>query len=171
VTRFPRLDIHARIALIAVLPSLVLGLVLIAYFTSSRLADLESAHTQRGKALVRQLAAASEYGVFSGNRESLRKLTNAMLLEKDVIRVAVTSPLHELLADSTAPDYRQNTGNTPPLHFREPIIGAGVNVEDTFLGGAGELATDTTSERGEALVEMSRDSLHLEEQRLLQTPS
>ncbi|MBP7626244.1 MAG: response regulator [Zoogloea sp.] len=159
---------HARIALIAVLPSLVLGLVLIAYFTSSRLADLESAHTQRGKALVRQLAAASEYGVFSGNRESLRKLTNAMLLEKDVIRVAVTSPLHELLADSTAPDYRQNTGNTPPLHFREPIIGAGVNVEDTFLGGAGELATDTTSERGEALVEMSRDSLHLEEQRLLQ---
>ena len=147
MTRFPRLDIHARIALIAVLPSLVLGLVLIAYFTSSRLADLESAHTQRGKALVRQLAAASEYGVFSGNRESLRKLTNAMLLEKDVIRVAVTSPLHELLADSTAPDYRQNTGNTPPLHFREPIIGAGVNVEDTFLGGAGELATDTTSER------------------------
>ena len=168
MTRLPRLDIHARIALIAVLPSLVLGLVLIAYFTSSRLADLESAHTQRGKALVRQLAAASEYGVFSGNRESLRKLTNAMLLEKDVIRVAVTSPLHELLADSTAPDYRQNTGNTPPLHFREPIIGAGVNVEDTFLGGAGELATDTTSERGEALVEMSRDSLHLEEQRLLQ---
>ena len=75
MTRFPRLDIHARIALIAVLPSLVLGLVLIAYFTSSRLADLESAHTQRGKALVRQLAAASEYGVFSGNRESLRKLT------------------------------------------------------------------------------------------------
>ena len=168
MTRLPRLDIHARIALIAVLPSLVLGLVLIAYFTTSRLADLESAHTQRGKALVRQLAAASEYGVFSGNRESLRKLTNAMLLEKDVIRVAVTSPLHELLADSTAPDYRQNTGNTPPLHFREPIIGAGVNVEDTFLGGAGELATDTTSERGEALVEMSRDSLHLEEQRLLQ---
>ena len=168
MTRLPRLDIHARIALIAVLPSLVLGLVLIAYFTSSRLADLESAHTQRGKALVRQLAAASEYGVFSGNRESLRKLTNAMLLEKDVIRVAVTSPLHELLADSTAPDYRQNTGNTPPLHFREPIIGAGVNIEDTFLGGAGELATDTTSQRGEALVEMSRDSLHLEEQRLLQ---
>ena len=167
MTRLPRLDIHARIALIAVLPSLVLGLVLIAYFTSSRLADLESAHTQRGKALVRQLAAASEYGVFSGNRESLRKLTNAMLLEKDVIRVAVTSPLHELLADSTAPDYRQNTGNTPPLHFREPIIGAGVNVEDTFLGGAGELAGATTSERGEALVEMSRDSLHLEEQRLL----
>ena len=168
MTRLPRLDIHARIALIAVLPSLVLGLVLIAYFTSSRLADLESAHTQRGKALVRQLAAASEYGVFSGNRESLRKLTNAMLLEKDVIRVAVTSPLREPLAESTSPDYRQNTGTTPPLHFREPIIGAGVNIEDTFLGGAGELATDTTSQRGEALVEMSRDSLHLEEQRLLQ---
>ena len=31
------------------------------------------------KSQVRQLAAASEYGVFSGNRESLRKLTEGIL--------------------------------------------------------------------------------------------
>ena len=82
--------------------------------------------------------------------------------------MAVTSPLRELLADSTAPRLPAEHRHHPPLYFREAIIGAGVNIEDTFLGGAGELATDTTSERGEALVEMSRDSLHLEEQRLLQ---
>lgn len=168
MTRLPRLDIHARIALIAVLPSLVLALVLIAYFTSSRLADIESAHTQRGKALARQLAAASEYGVFSGNRESLRKLSNAMLLEKDIIRVSITSPLQEILADSSSPDYPRRPGAPAPLRFREPIQGAGVNIEDTFLGGAGELPPDMTSARGEVLVEMSRDSLRLEEQRLLQ---
>jgi signal transduction histidine kinase len=66
-------DIRPRAVLIAALPTMVMALVLIAYFTSSRLSDLEDAHFQRGKALARQLAAASEYGVFSGNLESLRK--------------------------------------------------------------------------------------------------
>lgn len=75
-------DIRARTVLIAVLPTMVMATVLIAYFTSSRLSDLEEAHVQRGKALARQLAAASEYGVFSGNLESLRKLANSILQEQ-----------------------------------------------------------------------------------------
>ena len=137
MTRLPRLDIHARIALIAVLPSLVLALVLIAYFTSSRLADIESAHTQRGKALARQLAAASEYGVFSGNRESLRKLSNAMLLEKDIIRVSITSPLQEILADSSSPDYPRRPGAAarylPP--FMSPGSGLRPNPPALLPGG------------------------------------
>ena len=81
-------DIRPRAVLIAALPTMVMALVLIAYFTSSRLSDLEDAHVQRGKALARQLAAASEYGVFSGNLESLRKQANAVLQERDVVRVA-----------------------------------------------------------------------------------
>ncbi|MBL8451243.1 MAG: hybrid sensor histidine kinase/response regulator, partial [Zoogloea sp.] len=81
-------DIRPRAVLIAALPTTVMALVLIAYFTSSRLSDLEDAHSQRGKALARQLAAASEYGVFSGNLESLRKQANSILQERDVVRVA-----------------------------------------------------------------------------------
>ena len=84
-----RLDIHARTILIAVLPTMAMASVLIGYFTSSRLSDLEEVHIQRGKALARQLAAASEYGVFSGNLESLRKLSNAIVAEPDVVRVVV----------------------------------------------------------------------------------
>ena len=78
-------DIRPRAVLIAALPTMVMALVLIAYFTSSRLSDLEDAHVQRGKALARQLAAASEYGVFSGNLESLRKQANA-LINSETIR-------------------------------------------------------------------------------------
>ena len=55
--RFNDLDIRARTILIAVLPTMVMALVLITYFTSSRLSDLEEVHSQRGKALARQLAA------------------------------------------------------------------------------------------------------------------
>ena len=49
-------DIRPRAVLIAALPTMVMAVVLIAYFTSSRLSDLEDAHVQRGKALAPQLA-------------------------------------------------------------------------------------------------------------------
>ena len=129
--RFNDLDIRARTILIAVLPTMVMALVLIAYFTSSRLSDLEEVHSQRGKALARQLAAASEYGVFSGNRESLRKLSNTIVIERDVVRVAVIGPGGDILAESKTSDPPPK--NTSPLRFREPVAGLGVNIEDPFL--------------------------------------
>jgi two-component system, sensor histidine kinase len=169
-----RWDIRARAILIAVLPTMMMATVLIAYFTSSRLSDLEEAHVQRGKALARQLAAASEYGVFSGNLDSLRKLANSILQERDVTRVAVYSPVQEVLADSSKPaqppaKVRLATRDRgTPLRFREPVTGPGVDIDDPFLetGTVSPRAAD--DQHGEVLVEMSRESLRAEETRLLQ---
>ena len=164
--RFNDLDIRARTILIAVLPTMVMALVLIAYFTSSRLSDLEEVHSQRGKALARQLAAASEYGVFSGNRESLRKLSNTIVIERDVVRVAVIGPGGDILAESKTSDPPPK--NTSPLRFREPVAGLGVNIEDPFLENS-DAAPPANGQRGEVLVEMTRDSLRAEERHLLWT--
>lgn len=163
-------DIRPRAVLIAALPTMVMALVLIAYFTSSRLSDLEDAHVQRGKALARQLAAASEYGVFSGNLESLRKQANAVLQERDVVRVAVFSPLQEVLADSSRPPLAGDTLPTrersPPLTFREQVTGPGITLDDAFLD-TGSAPPAPQVRHGEVLVEISRDSLRAEEARLL----
>lgn len=167
-------DIRARTVLIAVLPTMVMATVLIAYFTSSRLSDLEEAHVQRGKALARQLAAASEYGVFSGNLESLRKLANSILQEQDVVRVAVFSPIQEVLADSSKPVQPATTVSLAPrysdtpLRFREPVTGPGVNLDDPFLEAGTNGSHPPEDLHGEVLVEMSRESLRAEESRLLQ---
>ena len=67
--------VRARVMLVAVLPMLVVALLLTAFYTSSRLEDIEEAHIARGKAYARQLVAASEYAVFSGNHDALQKLT------------------------------------------------------------------------------------------------
>ncbi len=161
-----RLDIHARTILIAVLPTMVMASVLIGYFTSSRLSDLEEVHIQRGKALARQLAAASEYGVFSGNLESLRKLSNAIVAEPDVVRVVVIGPHRDVLAESASSDSPAGRSAGAALRFREPVTGVGVNIEDPLLeGGAG--LPPHSAPRGEVVVEMSRDSLRAEERRLL----
>ncbi len=167
-------DIRARTVLIAVLPTMVMATVLIAYFTSSRLSDLEEAHVQRGKALARQLAAASEYGVFSGNLENLRKLANSILQEQDVVRVAVFSPIQEVLADSSKPVQPATTVSLAPrysdtpLRFREPVTGPGVNLDDPFLEAGTNGSHPPEDLHGEVLVEMSRESLRAEESRLLQ---
>lgn len=163
-------DIRPRAVLIAALPTMVMAVVLIAYFTSSRLSDLEDAHVQRGKALARQLAAASEYGVFSGNLESLRKQANAILQEKDVVRVAVFSPLQEVLADSSrnppAISALSTRERSQPLLFREQVTGPGITLDDAFLD-AGSPTPAPQVRHGEVLVEISRDSLRAEEARLL----
>ncbi len=160
------LDIRARAILIAALPAMVMAGLLIFFFTSSRLSDLEDVHIQRGKALARQLAAASEYGVFSGNLESLRKLSNAIVVEKDVVRVVVIGPQHDVLTETVSPDRLAEHGSDPPLRFREPVTGVGVNIEDAFLENTGISPPAGTERRGEVLVEMTRESLRAEERRL-----
>lgn len=70
--------------LVALLPACVLAILMLGYFTSARLSEIEQVHIERGRAFARQLAVASEFGVFSANREILQLLTNAALQEADV---------------------------------------------------------------------------------------
>lgn len=102
--------VRARVMLAAVLPMLVLALVLTVSFTRSRLADLDAALTARGQAYARQLAAASEYAVFSGNREALQQLASAVLSEEDVVGVSIVDHTGDALARSGMLD-----GQLPPL--------------------------------------------------------
>jgi len=95
--------IRSRVILVAVLPMLVLALLLTGFYTTSRLADLEEAYNARGKAFARQLVAASEYAVFSGNRDALQQLTTAIQAEEGVTSVMIVDRLGEALALSGTP--------------------------------------------------------------------
>ncbi len=84
-----RWSIGARIITAAVLPVLVLAIVLTAYYATAQYASLDEAHVARGRALARQVAAASEYAVFSGDRAALQRFATATLAEEGVLGVAV----------------------------------------------------------------------------------
>jgi len=92
--------IRARLTLVTLLPPSILAVALIAYFTGARISEIEQAHLLRGKALVRQLAVASEFGVFAGNGELLQRLSNAVAREDDVLGVSVLDGDGLLLAAS-----------------------------------------------------------------------
>jgi two-component system sensor histidine kinase BarA len=72
-------------ALMATLvPTLATTLLLGLFFSSSWVNQIESLLRDRGEALSRQLAAGSEYGLFTANRHLLDSLSNALLQEQDV---------------------------------------------------------------------------------------
>ncbi len=90
--------IKARVLFLTLVPTIVISLLLSAYFTSSRLQDLETALRDRGYALALQLAPASEYGVYSGNARTLHELTKEARSDPEVLSVTIFNREGHVLA-------------------------------------------------------------------------
>ncbi len=95
-------DIRARMVLAAVLPVTLVTVVLSAVFLTGRYDDLDEAHQQWTRTLARQLASASEYGLFSANLENLQTLTAGALQESGVRMVLILDGMGQVLAASGA---------------------------------------------------------------------
>lgn len=90
--------IRSRVMLVAVLPAVILAIILTVFFTRSRIADIEDAHIDRGRAFTRQLAAAAEFALFADNRPALHRLAESALSENDVRGLTILGPDGEVVA-------------------------------------------------------------------------
>ncbi|MBU2479254.1 MAG: HAMP domain-containing protein, partial [Gammaproteobacteria bacterium] len=121
--------IHSRILLTTLVPTIVIAIVLGAYFINTRIQDLRESLLDRGRAIANQLAPASEYGVFAGNHGILRTLAGSALREADVVRVTILDQEHKPLT-------QVGTANTAELEhsdllsFEAPIQISSVVVSD-----------------------------------------
>ena len=79
-----RLGIRKKVLVVTLVPTLLTTLMLGLFFTYSWVNNIESLLEDRGESLSRQLAAGSEYGLFTANRSLLSSLSNALLEEQDV---------------------------------------------------------------------------------------
>ena len=84
-----RFGIQQRVLVAALLPAALLALALASFFIAGRMSDVGAAQSSRAWALARQLAAASEYGLFSGNSEALDNLVRGAKRERDLSAVAI----------------------------------------------------------------------------------
>lgn len=168
--------IRARVILAALLPMLALAVVLTVFYTSSRLTDLDEAHTARAQALARQLAAASEYAAFAGNLDTLQQLANAVLAESDVIGVSIVDPAGQLLARSSR-SFPQQDGlpvgppeprNDELLRVTEAILPSNLEFDDDFgIGAAGTQVRHSVPALGTVVVDLSRERLKVRRNELL----
>lgn len=79
-----RWGIRKKVLVVTLIPTLLTTLMLGLFFTYSWVNNIESLLQDRGESLSRQLAAGSEYGLFTANRSLLSSLSNALLEEQDV---------------------------------------------------------------------------------------
>ncbi len=93
--------IRFRLFIMGGTPALLLVVSLTSYFVEHQLHHLEVSLHERGKTVAKQLAVASIYGVFSGNKPMLREMCNDLLTEKDIAFVTIRSLNGEILAHAS----------------------------------------------------------------------
>ncbi|PWB57238.1 MAG: GGDEF domain-containing protein [Nitrosomonadales bacterium] len=141
-------SIKKRVLFLALMPAAGIALLLAVYFVSSGIHSLEQSLHERGLAIVRQLAPASEFGVFSGNRDILQRLADSALQEADVTAVTITNMDGAILAASgkslgppilanhRAGFYIAVAEQGEVLNFSAPVFQSQTEVEDFSPGGA-----------------------------------
>jgi len=139
-------DIRDRMLLAALLPVTLVAVLLSSVFLAGRYADLDEAHQQRARSLARQLASASEYGLFSANTSSLQAIATGALREPDVRSVMILNAQGQALALAgssglaTLPalgsrEERQVDATTGLELLVQPVSASQVRLDDLFEGG------------------------------------
>ncbi len=171
--------IRQRALLLALAPATLIAILLAVYFINTRFADLEQSLEERGLAIARALAPASEYGVFAGNRQVLQRIADSALREADVRAVTIRDRLGVVLAQSgasldpalPAPDRKTMSASLAQdrvLVFKTPILQNQIALEDFFeADGKRPVGSAETAVIGSIHVEIARDELIARKARLL----
>lgn len=161
--------IKGRVLFLALVPALIIAAGLTFYDISTRIRDIDQALNERGFAIVRQMAPAAEFGVFSGNHEVLARLAQSALQETDVTAVTIINGDGRILAVSghslPVPSSSEITspksaaiGNSDVIVFSAPIFQSQTEVEN-YLDPVDQATNPASGESkvlGRTLVEISR---------------
>ena len=172
-----RFSIRARMLLAALLPVTLVATLLAAVFLVVRVGDNAQAHQQRARSLIRQVALASEYGLFSANIASLQTIASGVLREADVRAAAIVDAQGSVLVRVGKPSY----AGLPELSIQEgqlidpatgidrltqPIVAAQVKLDDTLERSSADPAV-APQLLGHVVMEFSRQSLNQRERDML----
>ena len=163
------LDIRTRMLLAALLPVAFVSTLLAVFFMFARFDDLELAHAQRTRALVRQLALASEYGLFSANHAQLQTLITGALQQPDVRWIGVFDKQGQKLVSAG-----YENGSTPLVFnadeshvfdapraldwLAQPVLVSAIKLDDLYEGVAA-VPSASAQLLGQVQLVISRNSL------------
>lgn len=156
--------IKSRVLFVALAPVVATAIALALYFTLLRYDDVETSLRQRGEALTRQLAAAAQYGLFSGNVAELNRLVGVLQHEPDVATVAIydrqgssvaaTRPMPAAMPLPLGKDWTSRSKNGELLSFHRNVVASTISLDDLY---AEKPTQDLTL--GSVTVELSRKNL------------
>lgn len=170
-------DIRVRMLVAALLPVSLLSVLLSAVFLMARFDDISEAHQLRTRSVARQLALASEFGLFSGNRQQLQALARGALRESDVRWVAIVSPQGQTLAtagvapgDDFPPYFSVETQRVDAQGLMDvltqPVFASGIELDDLYED-VNKPAAGQTTPLGQVVVKFSRQALLAQQRDIL----
>ncbi|WED22250.1 two-component sensor histidine kinase BarA [Vibrio sp. JC009] len=170
-----RYGLRARVITLTLAPTLIIGLLLSAFFTSNRYNDLESQLVDSGTSILEPLAIASEYGMTQESREAVRRLISyAHRKNSEIVRsIAVFDANHELFVTSNFhPNFASLTFQLKdkpiPLltqieqHERRMILRAPIVAEGQFSQLDGTIS-DPNQAMGYIAMELDTSPLRLQQ--------
>ncbi len=95
-----RLNLRQRLLLLSLLPSAVIAITLVSYFTLSGIRTLEGELRAKAISSVRYLAQISEYGIIAGQVENLHGLAQAVVQDAGVKAAVIVNPKGRAIAVS-----------------------------------------------------------------------
>jgi len=173
------LDIRSRMLVAALLPLALISTLLAAVFLTVRFEDMQSAYEQHNRSVVRQIALASEYGLFSGNRQQLQALAAGALHETDVRRVLVLDSRGQTLASAgeaspvpppaMSPSEQHGFVQQARLDWLvQPVYPSDVQLDDLFERDP-VAADQQPNQLGQVLMVFSRQSVDARKAQMLVT--
>ncbi len=129
-----RLTLRHRLLFLTLLPSTLIAIALVTYFTFSGIRTLEGELRLKGMATVRYLAPISEYGIIAGQVEGLHGLAQATVQESGVKAAIVVNQKGRTIAVSgrvslAADELRQSLGEARQVAETEHWIAFGAPVK------------------------------------------
>jgi signal transduction histidine kinase len=172
-----RFDIRARMLLAALLPVAMVSVLLAVVFLLARFDDMQESYQQRTRSVARQLALASEYGLFSGNQTQLQSVVRGALREPDVRRVAILDGRGQSLAmagDDAGPHpfvYGAQEDQVFDAHRRldtltQPVFATGIKLDDLYQEATSR-PDGMPAQLGQVVVTFSRQAVDARKQSML----
>jgi signal transduction histidine kinase len=170
-------DIRWRMLLAALLPVSLLSVLLSVVFLLARFEDITEAYQLRTRSVVRQLALASEFGLFAGNRLQLQALVRGALREPDVRWVAIVDSQGQALA--SAGEVRGD--ESPPFSsvetqrfdaqrlldvLTQPVFASGIKLDDLYEDSS-KFSRGQAVPLGQVVVKFSRQSVTAQKRDIL----
>ena len=159
--------IRNKVLMATLVPTMATTLLLGLFFSSSWVNQIESLLRDRGEALSRQLAAGSEYGLFTANLHLLDSLSNALLQEQDVRSISFFDSTGQRLLDTDPSTHKrdiatqlqdqvaQQLPRQKSTLFITPVTLKGLMIENLLSADGKTKGPSTQQTLGWVAVEMS----------------
>lgn len=162
------LSIRHRILLAVLAPAALVALLITGMLVAQQMQKAQADQHRRLAAVARQIAAAAEYGIFTGNNDALQRLLQTALSEPDVIAAAFLDAQGQMLVGTLPPaqlpDPQQVFASfDPAAPSAETEHWHGIPIQAVNVGEADLYSLSAEDDRqplGRLLLKVTTQSLH-----------